>query len=94
MMTVKYSYLAPNRFLFLSLKMLHQCECLASPLLSVLLVDTLASSEDDDEDEESSSEEAKQLGSQKLMRKCAYLFTVTNGHDSLAQSHRVVSHGR
>lgn len=39
-------------------------------------VDTLASSEDDDEDEESSSEEAKLLGSQKLLRKCADLFTL------------------
>lgn len=42
-------------------------------LLSVLLVDTLASSEDDDEDDESSSEEAKLLGSQKELRKCADL---------------------
>lgn len=49
--------------------------CLASQLLCVSLVDTLASSEDDDEDEESSSEEAKLLGSQKLIRKCADHFT-------------------
>lgn len=41
--------------------------------LSVLVVDTLASSEDDDEDDESSSEEAKLLGSQKELRKCADL---------------------
>ncbi len=40
-------------------------------LSSVSPVDTLASSEDDDEDEESSSEEAKLLGSQKELRKCA-----------------------
>lgn len=62
--------------------------CLASLLLCLSLVDTLASSEDEDEDEESSSEEAKLLGSQKLMRKCAdhLLFTLlmpqTNGHYS------------
>ncbi len=50
--------------------------CLASQILSLSLVDTLASSEDDDEDEESSSEEAKLLTSQKLLRKCADLFTL------------------
>lgn len=43
--------------------------------LSVLVVDTVASSEDDDEDDESSSEEAKLLGSQKELRKCADLST-------------------
>lgn len=41
---------------------------------SVSVVDALASSEDDDEDEESSSEE--QLGSQKQLRKCVYIFTL------------------
>lgn len=45
-------------------------------LLSLSPVDTLASSEDEDEDEESSSEEAKLLGSQKLLRECADLFTL------------------
>ena len=60
--------------------------------LFVSLVDTLASSEDDDEDEESSSEEAKLLGSQKLLRKCAHLFSVLMPlQQMLALSHRVVS---